>query len=1673
MNKLDIKIENWKNKLLDLTKRNKLINYKLNNKNNIEIVKPNYLDLWEMFVVKEKEIIFPISKKSSNNDIEYDDFIEPNVKTNKTDEELQKILRKIRNTTKTNNEEKGVNTLFLSFGFLEWKESDNSEITYNSPLLLVPSNIIIESLTSPFKLKTHDDEIVVNPSIVYKFENEFGLKIPPFDENISLESYFEEVDKVISVQGFKVIREVGLNNFSFLKMNMYNDLLAHKDNIISNTLVQTIAGERVDKQNNDLFYNDESFFKEEKPIDMFQIVDADSSQQSAIIMAKKGKSFVLQGPPGTGKSQTITNIIAESLASGKKVLFVSEKMAALDVVHNKLSKAGLSDFCLVLHNHKANKKQVLEQLNKMFNLSHKIVTDEAYHKLTELENVKKDLDDYCLQIHEKIKPLNKSIYNVNGKLSNLESYPNLSFNINDVRNISWEDYNNLLSVVQDLASTLDNNSSYHCENPWKGCNIYSLNNEFRNDSKAKINKLISNLENTYYKINDVFNELSLDNLPSINSLLKILDILSLAIDGKTIPYEWLINDDIFNYNDEIQYLSNIKAEYLQLVNEIYSEYRIICNTNEIVIPELDKNADISVVDKLYDDINYILNNVAPYKYWNNVDYDIIYDLICDAFENASLIVSSQNSINQLFDDEIYLIDHKEILGRYKTDYNSIFKIFNSKYKKDKKNIDICRKDIRLKLKDNDRIWVLQELAKISNARNWFSCNQDKYSDIFGFEQMNENIDYDLLKKQYKSFVSMNNCKKNIVMMKNRINEINVKEIIMNNHYKFLYNGILTDWDNIYVSIEWTKLFKNKISEINLSEIFLKKICNREDFIDKCKSAYECIKDCYDQIKSDFDWLQSIFDNEVGLNNYSFISLSGRLKDCLNSYSSLEKWIDYRNAKIKCENYGLNEFISVIENAKINASEIKPTFEKTFYTKWLDSVLIDYPAVLAFRRRKHDDLVENFSKLDTLQFEIAKARIKKRLINNLPNLDRPIYGSDELSVLNRELHKKSKIMPLRKLFKQIPNLLMTLKPCLMMSPLSVSLFLEADSYNFDIVIFDEASQVFTENAIGAISRGKQVVIAGDSKQLPPTDFFNTSSKEEDYDEDDENNYDDVNAYESILDEANMLPPIKLKWHYRSKNEDLIAFSNAKIYKNDLITFPSNLERQKNVGVEYIYVKDGVYLGKQKKGNLEEANRIVDLIFEHFETFPQRSLGVIAFGQIQEQAIETALRNRRIENPKYESFFDEEKDECFFIKNLESVQGDERDTIIFSVGYAKDKDGIFKMSFGPLGKVGGERRLNVAITRAKINVKLVGSVQPNDFDLDRVTNDGPKLLKSYIDYAINGPDILDNIIEENDIVEHDSAFEEAVYKYLDNKGYKVVTQVGCSSYRIDMAVKHPKIKGVYVIGIECDGASYHSAKSTRERDRLRQSVLENHGWTIYRIWSTDWYKDPITEGSRLEEAIKNAIKKYDNENDEDIFYSSEKTDYTNIKSDNNSFLQNSILNEENNSNPYNFVKREEINYCSYCKNKYGWAFDKEGIREIINNEYPIHYELLCQLYAPFMGRVKASSEVRNNVDYLLYKYRSEFVQKGDFIYPVNYDHIPIRMPNNRKKPYLISPEEIAAAMLLILQKEVGLNKETLYIITLREYGFKHGSQNIIATLDEAYNLLCLSEKVSTFDDKIILL
>jgi DnaB-like helicase C terminal domain. len=1660
---IESKIEIWKNKLLDLGKRNKLLNYRETKRSTLRIIAPGIYEFWNSFVKNEKPLEFPYY-----DDIEDEEDINllTSIETNQSIKDMQKTLRSLRDKAKTATEEQGINILYLSFGFLEWNESKDSEQFFRSPLILVPVTLTVESISSPYVLSLHEDEILINPTLQYKIGNDFGISLPEFGEEDDLLEYFSNINTLVAHNRWKVVEETSLSLLSFLKINMYNDLAKHRDRIIRNSIVRTISGDASASNPIPEEINDYDFDAKIKPIDTFQVVDADSSQQDTILCAKNGLSFVLQGPPGTGKSQTITNIISECLADGKKVLFVSEKMAALDVVYRRLTAAGLNDFCLVLHSYKANKKAVLEQLEAVLNLAKNKaqLSDDAYLKLDTLERDREKLNQYAAQLFEKVEPLGKSIYEVNGVLANLDDYADVIFPIENIDKADWNQYSRYIYVLSEFISSIGKMSADYNANPWHGTNVQSVSNELRHDIYATLPTLSDKLKNYQIEMQKIYQELSL-NLPISYTVIEdVIEVLNLAKDSPIVPSQWILGGEIATLFDEVSECEALKSDFIEMQTELKTQYALL--------QDLDKNIFLSDINSLQtyqkiagekENLTNLIKNTKVLCAIDSVEsYDKLIDEKTEAQDKVATINSKKSKLLQVFEKEIFDVDYIGILGRYRTEYTSFFKYFKNSYKADKKQFQFLYKDISAKINDEIILSTIDALKKIAEGREWLQSSVSCFREVF-FEDFNgENTDF----QKIEQYILLHKVITDTVASLNKLYDIAVKSSNMEanliTHYSFLYNGLDTSWENIRKSLTWSVSFREIVEKNKLGTTFVEKVCGEKEIVTLCSAYKEQLIQMKQDIDIEFVWYLKLFDDANKLKMTAFPELIERIGQCNNGLFLLEEWIDFRNARKNCREEGLSEYIEKIEVQKIEPSYILPIFKKRFFRLWLDAILPNYPAALNFRRINQENTIQEFASLDKIQFEIAKARIKGKLINDLPSFDHFTSGVDEISILKRELSKRRKIMPIRKLFQQIPNLLPTLKPCLMMSPLSVSLFLEAETYQFDTVIFDEASQICTENAIGAIARGKQVIIAGDSKQLPPTNFFGAFLSDVDYDTDEEDE-DDGTAYESILDEANLLPERTLLWHYRSRHEHLIAFSNAKIYKNNLITFPSNVDKVADNGVEYEYVREGFYDRGGKKGNVIEAKRVGEIVFEHFKKHPNRSIGVIAFGEVQQQAIDTAIRKMRMENQVFESFFNEDKEEPFFVKNLENVQGDERDTIVFSIGYAKDVNGVFRMNLGPLSKSGGERRLNVAITRAKYNVKLVGSILPTDINIEKITSDGPKLLRAYIDFALNGVASLSREITESDIVEHDSPFEKAVYNFLDRKGYKLGTQVGCSGYRIDMAVKHPTLSGQYVLGIECDGAAYHSARTARERDRLRQDVLEQMGWKIYRIWSTDWIKDHVTEGAKLIEAVENALKNYAVSYEEIAERDEPKADdFVSIKKKTVS------LNDQ--LNPYGFGAENEVSFSDLHRNYSGHLSMEDCILEVVNKRFPIHYDLLCKELAPLLGNEKSTVKVKREVDCGLSKVEKQIIRKGDFLFPIGYCKITPRQNNTRKIDY-VSEEELEEVMMAVLDKWIGATKETLCTETARAYNYNRMTQNISVAMDRAFELLLKGKRIEVLESKVV--
>jgi very-short-patch-repair endonuclease len=511
---------------------------------------------------------------------------------------------------------------------------------------------------------------------------------------------------------------------------------------------------------------------------------------------------------------------------------------------------------------------------------------------------------------------------------------------------------------------------------------------------------------------------------------------------------------------------------------------------------------------------------------------------------------------------------------------------------------------------------------------------------------------------------------------------------------------------------------------------------------------------------------------------------------------------------------------------------------------LDALQVEEPELASFKGNTHQRIVDEFKQLDIERLQLAVSRVRRAHAENVIRVRNAHPEQDAL--VKREAAKKRRHLPLRKVFHDASDVMTALHPCWMASPLSVSQLLPGDRQYFDIVIFDEASQVLPEDAVTSLCRGHRAVVAGDRRQLPPTTFFAAGTEEEGDEES------ATGGFESLLDVMSSFldPPWGLDWHYRSRDESLIAFSNHHVYGNRLVTFPGGGGEPviSHVLLPHVPGPSG------EETSSAEVERVVQLVLEHAENRPHETLGVIAMGLPHALRVEAAVDRAMQERPELAEFFDTQKPERFFVKNLERVQGDEREAIILTVGYGKDASGRLPYRFGPLLYEGGERRLNVAVTRARSRMAVVSSFSHFDMDPGRSSSKGVALLRSYLEYAANGGR-RQTSIEATGVPLND--FEQAVSDALTARGYKLLPQWGASRYRIDLVAQHPERPGRFVLAVECDGATYHSSYTARDRDRLRQQHLEALGWRFHRIWSTDWFLNRESEIERFEKAFFAAV------------------------------------------------------------------------------------------------------------------------------------------------------------------------------------------------------------------------
>lgn len=1539
------KLDKWAELLLDTGKRNNLINFKDMRTSTVEVLLPFSDVLFEKvegsttFEVFDPEFVKEDDSEetATSDQLQTESMNESDV-SNKKEAFLAQYSGKIKRQNQillynaTANpltavkkidkkaseviEETGVNVAYMAFGFIHWKESPSSSKVFRAPILLVPIQLEQASAVEPYYIKSLEDEIIVNPTFSYKIDAEQGVKLPEYNDE-GLTAYLDKVRRLVANLQWTVTAECKIGVFSFLKINMYRDLKDNAKRILSNLNVRKLLGEPIDTEN--LYTNEGPVeFLEDPLIELHSVVDADSSQIEAIEMAKSGKSFVLQGPPGTGKSQTITNIIAECLNDGKKVLFVSEKLAALNVVYDKLKQAGLSEFCLQLHSHKASKKNIIADICHTLRMGKSTVSSKADTEIGIKERAQHQLDTYAAELHKLRPVIEKSLYQLYECYAAVRLMPNIEFPIPQLASKGEAYLTETIPLLEQYVDYISSVGYDYRKNSWYG---------------------YINQDTSYHTKSEVKTDFSV-----LSQLLREL-----------IPLQKEISE---KYETQCFSIENAL---------IWNEFFDFASTSKLITPSL-------LNREHFDSVNKALNKLK------NQSVDII---------------DARSALNMEYDEDIYNLDgatyHKKLTKQFSGTFS---RAFNAEYKQIIADLRLCKNDGK-KPSYSEAVTVTEQLADYQRMISEFAEIETPIKVFFGED----------------------------------------------------YNGIETDWDYVTEQISVLgAILSNNIAfgSLETCDGFVSKQGEFANYHQKLKKAFDvCSADTLKRVYGYFD--------KTILNLYTApcSSVLTKLTDCVNEMDKMDNWCHFRSLLSELDDKQVIKYINAVINQNIEPKYIVGAFEKQFYYQWIDLILSENSDLSAFNRISQDKTIQTFAEKDTEQFEINKAKIRAELSSKRPSLDMIAPGS-LLALLLREGEKKRKQKSIRSLLAEMGDLVQRIKPCFLMSPLSVSTFIAPDSVSFDVVVFDEASQIFPQDAIGAIYRANQLIVVGDSKQMPPSNFFNAAIETDDNDEE----TGDVTDFESILDLCSTsMQQLRLRWHYRSRYEQLITFSNKNFYDSELVTFPSSKVDASGIGVDYYHV-DGVF-DRKSHTNRKEAEFVVDLIYQNIDKYPNRSLGVVAFSVAQQDLIDKLLSARRQRTPEKECFFKKDGNEPFFIKNLETVQGDERDTIIFSVAYGVDAKGRLLHNFGPLNRVGGERRLNVAVTRAKCNVQLVSSMHYTDIDLKRTSAEGAKLLREYLDYAENGNIALERTISVSRFEQFDSDFELEVCDFLRSKGFSVDTQVGCSEFRIDLGLKMPNSSD-YVLAIECDGATYHSSKNARDRDRLRQEILERMGWKFYRIWSTDWFKNKSVEQQRLLEAATDAVK------------NPKKAEIKPTKN-----LLNETFEEAALEKHFEFPAYEAADINDLATKYLPYDF-KGMVKAILEIESPLSEELLLKRIVWFFGREKVTSVVQKDYEQQMYGHWSYgIICRNGFLYLDNGKEIRFRIPGDIQRDIKqIAPEELAAGMFEILKQNVAVDKNGLYRSLALQCGVTRVGKAINEAMDAALYLLLQNESVKIDGDQVLL-
>lgn len=1466
--------------------------------------------------------------------------------TQLTPEGLQKRLLSLFYEGQTLEEEQGVNVLFLALGFLEWREGRAGDTPRYAPLVLLPVDLARDGAKDRFKLEIRQDDLIANVSLQAWLKENFGIALPdlPEGEDWSPSDYCAQVAAAIGErEGWRVrTDEILLGFFSFAKFLLWRDLdpanWPRPEMLTGHPLLSHILLRDDEPLEDTPVIGEDGRIDEAFPLaELIHITDADSSQAIAIQEVMAGKNLVIQGPPGTGKSQTITNIIAGAVQRGRSVLFVAEKMAALDVVHQRLVDRKLATICLELHSRKAAKTQVLEQLRQARDAAAPPSWPPAI--LRRLAETQTRLRGHSDRLH---RPGDNglSAFDLIGRMSLLKDRqaPAPSFELSQA--VNWDEaaIEGARLRAERLGERLAS-AGPPCLHPWRGVGIAAPDMLEQERLAPLLREALARLEALAETTADAARRLVAPAGPTL---------------GETPTW--------------IAALRHLAARPGQ--------------ADEVLAHPL--------------------------------ALDLADDLARTAVAGARLL-AIRAQLEPLIRPEAWKDDwttQRRILAGQGT---SLLRLFSGRY--------------RAAVADLRGVWVGK------------------------------------LPKHPARLAALD------ALMEGQVLATSTAEAgaRLAPWLGPLWKGETTDWRSAAELASWLQTASTYGPQIDLVSaqalIFAPEAAGRADML---QAAWESASTSAEALKTRLQLTETTAFDGRGQDELTAAGLAQAVAIWAQRLADIVQWPPVRDDLAWLDGIGAGAFARQIFQGEIAPAEVEPVLMLAAFEAMWTALRVRDPELGQIPGDELDQLVRQFRRADLDRIACAADEVAR------VHLDRQPTGSaGAVGILKDEMNKSRRLMPVRKLMAHAGEAIQRFTPVFLMSPLSIAQYLRPGALQFDLLVIDEASQVRPEDALGAIARCRQVVVVGDDRQLPPTNFFNRMVNDDGADDDEEGDDSPADArirqaavkdVESILNLCSRFPERMLRWHYRSEHPALIATSNRNFYKNQLMLPPSVVARAHDgeTGLMFHAVAPGGYERGRTARNEIEAEAVAQAALRHARERPELSLGVGTFSVAQRDAVRDRIDALARQHPELDALMKGgEGREPLFVKNLENIQGDERDVIFISVGYGRDRDGKLTQNFGPVGREGGERRLNVLITRARKRCEVFSSLMAEDIRLEAGGKPGVSALREFLKLAKDGYSDINTPSGRS----FDSDFEEAVGQAVQALGFTCHPQVGMAGFFIDLGVIDPANPDRYILGVECDGAAYHSSRYARDRDRLRQQILESRGWKIHRIWSTDWFYRRDREVEKLRAAIEAALAGRPLPNADQI--------YDPLDEEPLAGLETTAVGSSPEPEPV------EVPSPARSRGPAPYAFAAPEVEpgdephtiaeprlaalvaQIVQVEQPIHEDEVARRLASACGLQRAGGRARQAVKrgLLLAQAQGRLSVDGGFWSmaegerPAPRDRSALAASDQVRKAATIAPAELAAMARLVLAENQALELSELVTETARALGFARTGVDLAAAIEGA--------------------